>query len=528
VYDVGSLFAGANARRASPSAGRGGFWSGALLLALTGVAAFVGLQLLASGGSPSALAWLAYLSGLAAILYQPRYGVYLILFFTLLADASLMPWYPFQKNFSSAESLLFFNSAMIFSPLESYLVVTLLSWLLGGAMRREFTLLTGPLFWPAMAFGLFMGVGLAYGIATGGSVNIALWEARALFYLPLMLVLTSNLITTRAHVNTLFWLTVVALSVVGIVGLWKHVFVLQGEISRVHSIVDHSTAIRLGLVVVMAIAVGLFNGSVVKRIVLPLVVPAVLVTFVVAQRRASFMALALALVFIFVILYFRKRQLFWWLAPPAVVAAVGYLGAFWNNTGALGLPARAIKSLVFSDAGTAQEQSSDIYRVIENINISFTIHNTSPFTGVGFGKKFLIIAQLPDISFFTWWEYITHNSVMWIWMKAGLTGFLSVIFLFGLSLALSARVCLRMPPGDMTVVAVAAMSLFAMHFLYAYVDMSWDIQSMIHIGTTMGLVNSLEAIVARPVPLPPKRWPWLPDPQPPPALVPLHPQGVGQ
>ena len=45
-------------------------------------------------------------------------------------DQILLPAYPFIKNFTSAESLFYVeNRGLIFSPLETYLVLTLLSWL---------------------------------------------------------------------------------------------------------------------------------------------------------------------------------------------------------------------------------------------------------------------------------------------------------------------------------------------------------------------------------------------------------------
>ena len=60
-----------------------------------------------------------------------------------------------------------------------------------------------------------------------------------------------------------------------------------------------------------------------------------------------------------------------------------------------------------------------------------------------------------------------------------------------------------------------------MHFVYAYVDMSWDTQSMVYVGTAMGLLNALERIVEQPVPTPFKRWKWEPEPTPAPTIVPL-------
>ena len=93
-----------------------------------------------------------------------------------MGDGILIPWYPFVKNFSSAESIFFIHKSLIISPLEVYLLVTLVSWLGRAAMERKFKFYTGPLFWPAMVFTAFIIFGIAYGLSCGGNVNVALWE----------------------------------------------------------------------------------------------------------------------------------------------------------------------------------------------------------------------------------------------------------------------------------------------------------------------------------------------------------------
>src|SRR5690606_32481427 len=113
----------------------------------------------------------------------------------------------------------------------------------------------------------------------------------------------------------------------------------------------------------------------------------------------------------------------------------------------------------------------------------------------------------------------THNSIFWIWMKTGIGGFLALIVLVGSAVMLGARALWRMPGGDVSVAAYVATLYIIMHFCFAYVDISWDNQSMVYVGAMMGVVNVLERIVARPAPLPAKRWPWLPDPRPVPGLV---------
>ncbi|MCI0478481.1 MAG: hypothetical protein L0Y55_19740, partial [Anaerolineales bacterium] len=113
-------------------------WFGVLI----GLTALIGVMLLPGEPSPAANGRVLYALALNAIIYEPPYGVYLMIFISLYGDLLIAPWYPFNKNFSSRESLFFVNKSLIFSPLEVMLVVTLLAWLIGGWMRRKIDFFT--------------------------------------------------------------------------------------------------------------------------------------------------------------------------------------------------------------------------------------------------------------------------------------------------------------------------------------------------------------------------------------------------
>src|SRR5690348_9254190 len=83
------------------------------LLALSGL---IGALMFANGPDPSIIAWLIFVAGAVAILHQPRTGLYLVVFLSLAGDTVLAPWFPFVKDFSSVESLLFLNHSIKFSP----------------------------------------------------------------------------------------------------------------------------------------------------------------------------------------------------------------------------------------------------------------------------------------------------------------------------------------------------------------------------------------------------------------------------
>ncbi len=491
-------------------------WYGCMMAVTAGLA----FLLYKRGPTPSVLGWLLLAGSALAILYRPRYGIYLTVFFALVGDGSMIPWYPFVKNFSSYESMLFLHDAIIISPLEMLIALTFLGWIGRDALQRKINFRTTALFWPAMVFLGFMIVGLIYGLGTGGNLNIAMWELRPIIYLIAMIVLASNLLEERQQVINLIWFAMAALLIEGLIGTYTYLFVLKGELSGVNSMTDHSAALHLNTVFIFAIA-GLFYGiSPGKQLVLLLMVPPVLLTFIAAQRRAAILTLLIALGLMFLLLLLEKRHIIWVAIPPLVVMFLIYLVLFWNQEGVSGMAAQAIKSVIAPEQANIADQSSNVYREIENFNLTYTLHR-HPLTGVGFGQTFEVIVPLPDISFFTWWNYLPHNSIVYIWLKGGIGGFVSMLFLVSMAISLGARAVRRMPHGEIKAIALTACLYLVMHFTYAYVDISWDAQSMVYIGSVMGMLSGLEAIIARPVSLPRKRWPWQSEPKPAPQLIPL-------
>jgi hypothetical protein len=449
---------------------------------------------------------LVFAGTIVAIAIQPRYGLYLILFLSLLGDSVLMPWYPFVKNLSSQESLLYINGAVIVSPMECYLGLIIAMWLGKAAMQRKLEFYRGELFWPAIAFAMCMVFGLVYGLVTGGDANIALWEVRPIFLLPIILVLTSNLLAKPNHVIQLMWVVFVALFIEGLVGSYAYLVILGGNLHGIEAITEHSAAIHMNTLFTFVIAAYLYRASPAHRILIPLMAPVVLLEYLATQRRAAYLSLGIAIAFIFVLMYFQYRRLFWTIVPVLLILVTAYLGAFWNAGGALAMPANAVKSIIAPDEG-GKDYQSNLYRVLENRNVVHTIR-TSPLTGVGFGQKFHILVSMPDISFFAWWEYIVHNSILWTWMQTGILGFVSMIFLAGLSIMAGIRAFWQLPNGTFRAVILAATLFIVMHFMYAYVDMSWDTQSMLYLGSMMGVINCAEYIAGRQVEMPAKRWPW--------------------
>jgi O-antigen ligase len=266
--------------------------------------------------------------------------------------------------------------------------------------------------------------------------------------------------------------------------------------------------------------VWIFRASWPKRLILPLMFPFFLITYIMMQRRASFMTLAIAFVLIAIVLFMENRKLFFAIVPFATVVGLVYLVGFWNSHGALGMPAQAIKSVIAPDQASAADRSSDLYRMIENYNALYNIRR-SPILGSGFGQKIIFPVRLPDISFFIFWEYIIHNSVAWIWIKTGFFGFYSMLFLIGASIMTGMQALMRVLDPDLKAVLLTAIAYVVMHFTYAYVDMSWDVDSMVYMGAMIGVIGCIVHVAGKPVPVKENRWPWQSVAEPSPGLLPL-------
>ncbi|MFT5193115.1 MAG: hypothetical protein ACI9EW_001185 [Cellvibrionaceae bacterium] len=436
------------------------------------------------------LAWATFAIALVTVFWQPHFGIYAIMFFSLVGDSRISYYLPFDKNLSSEESIFFLNNSAAISPVEILFTLLVISWLLGLIIRRElYKIKYGGIFWSTAAFTVMIMIALAWGILRNGDLSIAQLEVRPILYIAIMMVLTRNLITNPKQINILFWCIAFALFIEGILA---YQFVIANAIELNGELTEHSASIHYNTIFVLGIASWIVvKGSWVKRSFLFLLFPPILYSFLASDRRSAMLGLILALALTFLFLYQERKFLFLVLLPTLSIGIVIYLGLFWNNTSALGKPAQTIKSVVAEDETNEKDQSSNFYRYLENLNSYYTVQQ-HPIMGVGFGNKFLQIAQMPDISFFIFWEYITHNSIFWIWIQSGVFGFMTMLYMVSVGVMNGARVAWTLPSSEIKVFAIVSVTYLFMHFLYAYVDISWTSQSMLYVGTVLGLISVLE------------------------------------
>jgi O-antigen ligase len=417
---------------------------------------------------------------------RPAAGIYVLVFLTMVGDAVTMPWWPFTKNMSSRESIFYVNDNVFMSPLELLAAVTLIAWLLRSVADPTWRFVRGRMFWPIVVFTGFVVVGFARGIASGGDKRIAIFEGRALFYVLVMYVLVTNLLTTRRQYVRLVMVAMVGVAIQSIFSLEYYRGLPDAERASLESLGEHSATVPMNALFVLLIGAVVFKGSRWLRWSTFVLAIPVAYAYILSNRRAAMVALFVGIIIIIAVLFQRRRRAFWIIAPTTVLVGLGFVLATWNASGAIGLPAKAVKTVLFPNDLSERDSSSDLYRQLESANLYYTIQSNRLF-GVGFGHKFLQVIPMPDISFFEFWEYIPHNNVLWIWIKLGFFGFVAMLFMFGRCVQLGARSVTLIQSADHVAFAVVGLAYVVMFLVFAYVDIAWDARSTVFLGVSMAL-----------------------------------------
>ncbi|MEO0494231.1 MAG: hypothetical protein AAF081_12530, partial [Actinomycetota bacterium] len=279
--------------------------------AMLGLATFGALVIstfaLSSPYAEFSVAATLYMFGVAVILATPRMGVYLLIFLAFVGEPDTMPWYPFNKNGSSAESWLFVDDRLFVSPFEGYIGVTLIALLLhhlrhGGALR-----VWTPYTIPALVFAGAIVIGLGWGVLTGGELSIAINQTRSMLLVPVIYLLLINLLD-RTTVRTALWVMIWAITIKCCFALYAFFFTFDQVEQRQTldlgtSPVTHSAAVQMNVVLFVLIAVTLFKGSpLAARLAMPFLVLPVGLIYVIAERRAAVGGLVVACVLMFYVL----------------------------------------------------------------------------------------------------------------------------------------------------------------------------------------------------------------------------------
>jgi hypothetical protein len=223
--------------------------------------------------------------------------------------------------------------------------------------------------------------------------------------------------------------------------------------------------------------------------------PLILLTLVLTERRVGFIGLGVGLVIVTILTFSVDPRRALVLATVLVVAAGAYVVAFWDASGAIAEPVRAVKSIVDPSSVSVRDMLSNVFREIENRNIARTVR-VFPLTGVGLGQQYLIV-EVPQWLDFGYWRYMTHNGLLWIWLKAGPLGAFMFWFLVARVVLLGSSWYGRLRDDRLQWVPALPVILIAAQIIFAAVELGIiNSRTMIVLGATCGFGPYLGELAA--------------------------------
>lgn len=320
---------------------------------------------------------------------------------------------------------------IIVSIFEILLLLTLGFWLFRGKRAaRAAPFQRGSLFVPILVFAGVLLFGVLYGQLRGGAtLTEALWEVRGFLIMIAAYFFVGMFVRSDREANQLTWVLLLAPTALAldnvIRGITSATTIEGNDLAY-----DHVDSVVLGCAMLLCIAIITYGGTLWQRRYAFAALPIMVLAVLLMKRRAAFPVLGIGVIVLVIFLLRLRPRLFWRYVPAIALLVTLYLVAYWNNTGTLGQPARAISSQFTPDP---RDAASNLYRDIEKADILANIQQ-APITGLGFGQPFTFYYQLPDLSWWQFWHFETHNSVLWVWMKDGLVGFAVFFWLLGQSI----------------------------------------------------------------------------------------------
>lgn len=447
-------------------------------------------------------------AGIVITMYRVDWGFMYFVAMVLLFDES--PPRGFDRTIFGREYFLNLKSLpllknvppAVLNPLEVHLLFIMAVWLMLIITRKKVLLskVTGSI--TATIFFGWLVISAIIGIGRGGDFLPALWEIRALFYLGCMFFFVPQIIQTKEQIRQLVGVITAVVMIKMFLGLVR-VGNLGFSFGRRDELTNHEDPLFFISMFVLMTGLFLYRERGWLRTLLAWTFVPTMMVFLMAQRRATWAALGVAVIAVLLMLERGQIMKVLRILFPLAAAAGIYLGIFWNSPpGGIGHGAFLVRSSFSSTREEAGERYySNLYRKMEDYDLAQTVKR-APVMGIGFGNVYdqpLKLFRIP----FPLAPYIPHNEIFWLFVKTGAIGFfLFWVFLYShvFRMAMLFRV-LRDP-------YLKSISLMIMIAVLGQVIVSfYDLQltysrNMVFLGTLMGLFPAIERTHAQQTDLP--------------------------
>ena len=355
----------------------------------------------------------------------------------------------------------------------------------------------GPLLLPLAALSLAVMYGLVRGLTfyhpalpQPFDLRAAFSEMNAFPFLPLMYLLGHNALRSRRDLRRLIWVLAIALGIKALEMDFQAV--RRGSaVLALNELAGHESSLMLNGFVVLGVAVWLLRGSSRLQKMAIALMPFVALALVLNKRRTGFIVLALALVF-GALLLLTERGLRRRVLPVVVLTALVsacYVAVFWDSRAPVAQPVQAVRSVV--EPTSREDFLSNQFRSQEKTNIERTIQY-APVTGIGFGRQYesWVRQHSLDATGATYWRFIPHNQIYWLWIKMGPAGFVAFWYVMGSALILASLTYRRLHDPDLKALALVIAGMVAMQMVFSYGD------GMLNVGRNMAFLGGLFGALA--------------------------------
>jgi hypothetical protein len=339
-------------------------------------------------------------------------------------------------------------------------------------------------------------LGTVIGISHHGSFRVSLMEARPYFYLAATFVFTAMLVRERAAVRAMLWALVLATGFKALQGIYVY-FSVRHMHPRPESVLGHEEAFFFAVYLFLAAALWLFGVRGRLRRTATWLLPLVMGADLVNNRRAAWLLVGAGILALAAIGYRslpqRKRAIGWAMLVLTMLSAV-YVPLYWNKTGGMAQPARALRSLISPDP---RDAASDLYRLQENANLKLNIHEGG-LLGRGSGVPIdyaLPIVDLKQVDPLI--SYIPHNGVLYVLMRFGLLGAVAMWALLGCGIIAGCRLA-RSADRELAVVGAVVVCALISYALEGATDQGFFFYRIAFVtGSLLGLAEAARRL-ARP------------------------------
>lgn len=391
-------------------------------------------------------------------------------------------------------------------PLNLFEVFILLA-AVSSAVRSVYSgtakVVIGQMFWPILIYIVFVSIGWIHGLFTGGDFKISMQEVRSQFYLLLAYMIGLNSVGDRQTLKNLQWVMVIAIGFKACNYALRRFIDYAGQPLPDQGVGSHEEAFFFNSFIVFFVVSLAYRPSRALFYTVVGLLPIVVMGDLACNRRTGTAALVIVLPILVTILYKTMPEVRKKIAIISfcfLIFSVAYYQAFKNSGSMLAEPARAVKSQFDPDS---RDTSSNQYRDAEDADLMATI-KLSPIIGYGYGKPMLHAVPIADISSqYEFWDIVTHNQILWVWMRVGSIGFVCFwlmvcgVIIYGIQRAIDPEV-----DRELQALSIYTVLVFSMLIVFGLLDLQLtNYRDMLFAGLWIGMMVGSSRFGAIPDPI---------------------------